>query len=102
MKRTTILADEALLVEAKHLAAREGKTFTAVVQEALRDYIRTHQPPRRISIMGIARSDEPWTADSLNEELIAGLDPIEGWSPPRSRKKRKAPDGDDRRQCPSS
>ena len=101
MKRTTILADEALLVEAKHLAAQEGKTFTAVVQDALRDYIQAHRTPRRISFAGMGRNAEPWTADSLNEELIAGLDPIEGWSPRRRPERPEAAADEGRRDWPS-
>lgn len=80
MKRTTILADEHLLLEAKHLAASEGKTFTVFVQDALRDYIAAHRPARRISIVGIANIEEPWTAESLDQALIDDIDPIYGWS----------------------
>lgn len=85
MKRTTILADEGLLIDAKWLARQQSKTFTALVQEALQEYIAAHWPKRKISIIGIGRSAGPWTADSLNQELIEGLDPVEGWSPDRSR-----------------
>jgi hypothetical protein len=85
MKRTTILADEHILVEAKHLAAREGRTFTALVQEALRDYVETHRPKRRISFAGIGRSGKLRTSERMDAELIAGLDRYEGWSPPRGR-----------------
>jgi predicted transcriptional regulator len=41
MKRTTIMADESLILEAKHLAEQEGRTFNAVVQDALREYLAT-------------------------------------------------------------
>ena len=85
MRRTTILADEALLMEAKHLASLQGTTFTALVQDALRDYIVIHRPERRrISIAGIVHFANHWTADSLNEELKTDIDPIEGWSVERA------------------
>lgn len=84
MKRTTILADEALLVEARSLAAREGKTFTDVVREALAEYVASHQRPRKLSIIGIGMSEVPFTsAEEMDEHLRDGLDRIEGWSPRR-------------------
>lgn len=84
MKRTTILADEELLIEAKHLAAQTGKTLTEVVQQALREYIEANRPKRRISFAGRWRSEE--TDVSLRDEEIlrAEIDPIDGWSPKRS------------------
>lgn len=85
MKRTTILADSELVLEAKHLASLEGRTFTALVQDALRDYVEAHRPARRrISFAGIGRSGSSLTAEEMDRMLIAGLDPIEGWSPRRS------------------
>jgi hypothetical protein len=83
MRRTTILADEHLLIEAKHLATREVKTFTALLQDALRDYVERHRPKRRVSFAGIGRSGESRTSEQMDAELIAGLDRHEGWSPPR-------------------
>ena len=84
MKRTTILADEELLCEAKELAAKQGLTFTALVQEALRNYIAMHRLPRRISFAGMGRSGRSLTPEEMDRMLVAGLDPIEGWSPDRS------------------
>jgi hypothetical protein len=43
--RTTIRLDDQLLAEAKQLAARTGRTLTAVIEDALRQVL--------------ARSDEP-------------------------------------------
>jgi hypothetical protein len=80
VKRTTILADEELLLLVKQLAREEGRSVTALVHEALRDYVKQHQPPRKISIAGIARLNQPWTADSLNEMLAEDIEPTEGWS----------------------
>ncbi len=83
MKRTTILADEGLLIEAKHLADQQGQTFTALVQEALREYIQTHRPQRRLSFAGIGWSGDPDLARRDEEILAAEIDPVEGWSPRR-------------------
>jgi len=47
--RTTIRLDEALLREAKQVAARSGKTLTAVVEDSLRETFarQKSQPERR-------------------------------------------------------
>jgi hypothetical protein len=48
--RTTIRLNDDLLIEAKQLAARSGRTLTAVVEQALRESLgrrseeREHQP----------------------------------------------------------
>jgi hypothetical protein len=51
--RTTIRLDDALLTEAKQLAARTGRTLTAVIEDALRQMLsRTPVPgPRRRFVM---------------------------------------------------
>src|SRR5437899_1037207 len=73
MKRTTILVEEDLLLEARQLAAQRGMTFTAVVQEALREYITVHRPQRRISFMGMGHSGQPPPdlRDGRDEEILA-------------------------------
>ena len=46
--RTTIDLDDALLAEAKQVAARTGRTLTAVVEDALRQSLhRRHQTTRQ-------------------------------------------------------
>jgi hypothetical protein len=85
MKRTTIMADEELLLEAKLLAQRESKTLSTLVQEALREYIAGHRQRRHISFIGIGESDgSPFSVEDQDQMLRDGLDPIEGWSPDRS------------------
>ena len=85
-KRTTILADPELLLDARHLAEQQGTTFTALVQDALRAYVAAHRKPRKLpTFVGMGESSgEPVPWDRLDELLIEGLDPIEGWSPDRS------------------
>ena len=84
MKRTTILADEGLYLEAKHLAEREGKTFTRVIHEALAEYITAHRPTRDLpDWVGMGDSGDPLWAERDEEILAAEIDPIEGWSPRR-------------------
>ncbi|HEY3118355.1 MAG TPA: type II toxin-antitoxin system VapB family antitoxin [Chloroflexota bacterium] len=81
MKRTTILADESLLWEAKKLAEREGKTFTDVVREALAEYVAAHRRPRKLSIIGIGHG--PGNVAEHDEEILRReIHPIYGWSRP--------------------
>lgn len=51
--RTTIRLDDQLLADAKQLAARTGRTLTAVIEDALREALaRSAQPtpPRRFKM----------------------------------------------------
>lgn len=87
MKRTTILLDDALLIAAQALAEQRAMTFTALVGEAVRAYIRANRGPRTLSCIGIGHSDRPRRTirDGGDEvELRAGIDAIEGWSPRRA------------------
>lgn len=43
--RTTIRLDEALLKEAKTVAAETGKTLTSVIEEALHESLRRRKQP---------------------------------------------------------
>jgi hypothetical protein len=82
-RRTTILADESLLIEARALAERQGVTFTALVQEALRDYLHAHRRPSRVSFAGSGRSGNPQLARSDEQVLAQEIEAREGWSPRR-------------------
>jgi hypothetical protein len=84
MRRTTILADESLFTELKYLAAREGKTVTAVVQEALVAYVAEHRAPRRLAIAGIGHSGRADVAERADEILTAEIQQESGWSPRRA------------------
>jgi hypothetical protein len=92
MKRTTILADEGLLTEIKHLAAREGKTVTTVVREALAAYVADHQRGRRYSLVGIGRSGSGDVARRAEEILAREITRDAGWSPRRGPSRAAAPD----------
>ena len=45
--RTTINLDDALLAEAKQVAARTGRSLTAVVEDALRESLRRRRDTAR-------------------------------------------------------
>ncbi len=81
MKRTTILADEALLLETKQLAEETGRSFTEIVHEALRDYLKTHRRQRKpISFAGIGRSGRTDVSEAAEEILREDSDKAAGWS----------------------
>jgi plasmid stability protein len=48
--RTTINLDDALLAEAKQVAARTGRSLTAVVEDALRQSLYRRDPATRRAI----------------------------------------------------
>jgi hypothetical protein len=86
MKRTTVLAEESLLLDAQHLAKQMGVTFTDVVREALAEYVANHRPRRQaLSFEGIARrgpdaGDNRPLAERLDQALRAGVTAPGGWS----------------------
>lgn len=84
-RRTTILGDEHILLEAKHLARQQGKTFTAVVHEALGEYIQQHRAAaRHLSLVGIGASNlPPLAAEEMDDFIRGGIDSAAGWSPRR-------------------
>jgi predicted transcriptional regulator len=83
MRRTTILAEDELFLEARYLARSQGKTFSALVQDALRQYVERHRAPRRrISLAAIGRSGRARTQEEMDADLAAGLDRADGWSHP--------------------
>jgi hypothetical protein len=80
MKRTTILADEELLFEVKQLAAREGKSLTDVVREALAEYVAAHRTRHPLPFIGMGDSGNRDLAYQTEEILAAEADPIQGWA----------------------
>jgi hypothetical protein len=48
--RTTIKLDDALLAEAKQVAARTGRSLTAVVEDALRQSLYRRDPATRQAV----------------------------------------------------
>lgn len=81
MKRTTIFADEDVLLELKQLAKAQKRTVTDLVRDALREYLKIHHlKPRRFSFMGIGSSDRTDLAEKAEEILAQEIDPKTGWS----------------------
>lgn len=86
MARTTILADDALLLEARQLASKRGITSTAVVREALRAYLDANRESRRPSFTGLGRSGRSDVAGRDEELLAEACDRVEGWGKPIPRR----------------
>ncbi len=81
MKRTTILADEGLMLEARRLAEESGRSVTAIIHEALAEYLTRHRPQSKpISFIGIGRSGRGDIAERAEEILAADIDRETGWS----------------------
>ncbi len=57
MKRTTIVADESLLIELQAIAKKERMSVSAAIRAALEEYVGRRQLTRHLpSFLGIARS----------------------------------------------
>lgn len=71
MKRTTVFLDESLLRRAWETARREGKSFAAVVREALAAYVSGAggKQGRLPSIVGKYRSAFTDTSERVDELL---------------------------------
>ncbi len=71
MRRTTIFIDDTILKQIKRLAAREGKSFAAVVREALAAYaVDPGRVTRRVpAVAGQFASGHADTADRVDELL---------------------------------
>ena len=83
MKRTTIMLDEGLLINARYLATRQGKTLTRLVQDALEAYVQSHWLPLELEFAGAGNSGDGTIGGRDEEILAAEIDPISGWSPER-------------------
>ena len=74
MRRTTVFLDERLQRQVRQPARAAGRSFAAVVREALAQYVAGRRgPPTRLpSIAGAWESGTPDTAER-HEELLARL-----------------------------
>ncbi|MEP7356836.1 MAG: ribbon-helix-helix protein, CopG family [Anaerolineales bacterium] len=71
--RTTIRIDDALLREAKQMAARTGKTLTAIIEDSLRETLtRQHSPVKREPVRLIT-GGEGGLRPGVNLDDSAGL-----------------------------
>ncbi|MGH7719433.1 MAG: CopG family transcriptional regulator [Gemmatimonadaceae bacterium] len=71
MRRTTVFLDQSLLKRAREFARREGKSFAAVVREALAAYVVAPRGAagRLPAITGQFASDHSDTSERVDELL---------------------------------
>jgi metal-responsive CopG/Arc/MetJ family transcriptional regulator len=80
MKRTTIFADESMLVELEAIAKKDRVSVSAAIRSALEEYISRRRPTRPLpSFLGIARSGRKDVAER-SEALL--------WAAPHAGRKR--------------
>ena len=81
MKRTTIQADEGLLLELQQLAYKQGKTTSRVVREALAEYVVRHRQETKLpSFFGIGASGRGDISRRVEEILTEDVQQPGGWS----------------------
>jgi hypothetical protein len=77
MKRTNIYLDEAQARLLRHLAAEEGSSFTAVVRQAINEYLERNNLDVTALVRGpdYSISDEEWRAgmDAALQRIRAGV-----------------------------
>ena len=83
MKREIVELDDDLLAEAERIAKLNGKTLSEAVGIALRDWVDASQRRPLPSIVGMVNVPMSWTQEELDQELMDGLDPYEGWATDR-------------------
>jgi len=80
MKRTTIFAEEDVLLELKHLAKAQNRTAAEVVRDALQAYIHAHRPKRkRLSFYAMGAFGETDVAERAEEILAREIKRESGW-----------------------
>ena len=81
MKRTTIFAEEDVLLELKQLARAQSRTMTELVRDALQEYIQAHRPKRRrLSFFEIGASGHADLSERVEEILTDAVRRESGWS----------------------
>ena len=80
MKRTTIFLDEPLLRQARQLAQSEGKSFAALVREAVAAYVagdRAAPGVPRFADAKRGRNDHTGTCLYIADLVYAGIEKVE-------------------------
>ena len=81
MKRTTIQAEEGLLLEIEQLAYKIGKSTSHVVREALAEYVVRHSEETKLpSFYAIGSSGRHDVSERAEEILEEGIAKEGGWS----------------------
>lgn len=68
------MADEALLLELKYRAKREGKTVSELIRKALDDYLRRSERRKTLSFVAAGRSGRNDISEKSEEILEQGFE----------------------------
>lgn len=82
MKRTTIVAEEGLLLEVKQVAYEQGRSVSDVVQEALAEYVKSRRHAKRgkISFIGAGHSGQSDISEKAEDILESDTKRNGGWT----------------------
>ena len=81
MKRTTIQADEGLMLELEQLAYKQGKTTSHAIREALAEYIVRHQEEITLpTFFATGASGRRDVSERAEEILAEDVEKVGGWS----------------------
>jgi len=76
-ERTSILLNKEDLLKLKSIAKKINKSASFLIQEAVTEYIARTVPKKKIDIIGIVDSGDPYFADKVEDtlnEITAGED----------------------------
>lgn len=81
MKRTTVFADEDVLLELKQLARQQGRPVSDLMREALEQYVGSRRGDRpRLPFKAIGSSGLGDLASRADEYIAQGMTRSEGWT----------------------
>ena len=81
MKRTTIQAEEGLILELQQLAYRLGTSTSTVVREALAEYVVKHREEAKLpSFSAVGSSGRRDVSERAEEILAEDVEKDSGWS----------------------
>lgn len=80
MRRTTIQANEELLLEVKQLAEEQRTTVSQIIRGALEEYLYQHrQGARALSFVGIGSSGRKDISRDVENIIAAQVEKGTGW-----------------------
>ena len=68
-ERTSVLLDKEIILKLRALSRNTNKSKTFLINEAVTEYITKKVSKRKISIIGIAESRDPYFAENDEEYL---------------------------------
>lgn len=69
--RTTIVADEAMMIELKRVARQKGRSVSDVMREAVGEYLAREEAPQNLSFIGSIKTGGRRDTARRAEEILA-------------------------------